>query len=106
MRNLTPGQEHHPHDRQGYQPIAPAHDRRHDGSRLAPKTQVFYIRPVRDFAVFLGRSPDQAGAEDLRGYQLHWPPSGYRQGLLWVKLGPLARVAHWSAYEFVPRHSC
>ena len=29
--------------------------------RLAPKTQVSYIRAVRDFTVFLGRSPAQGG---------------------------------------------
>jgi integrase/recombinase XerD len=44
--------------------------------RLAPKTQVSYIRAVRDFSVFLGRSPDQASAADLRRYQLHLAASG------------------------------
>ncbi len=44
--------------------------------KLAPKTQASYIRAVRDFTVFLGRSPDQARAEDLRGYQLHLASSG------------------------------
>jgi integrase/recombinase XerD len=39
--------------------------------KFAPKTQASYIRAVRDFTVFLGRSPDQASAEDLRRYQLH-----------------------------------
>src|SRR5258708_8328455 len=39
--------------------------------KLAPKTQASYIRAVRNFTVFLGRSPDQASAEDLRRYQLH-----------------------------------
>jgi site-specific recombinase XerD len=34
-------------------------------------TQRGYIRAIRDFTVFLDRSPDQAGAEDLRRYQLH-----------------------------------
>jgi integrase/recombinase XerD len=44
--------------------------------RLAPKTQVSYIRAVRDFSVFLGRSPDPASAADLRRYQLHLAASG------------------------------
>lgn len=44
--------------------------------KLAPKTQASYIRAVRTFAVFLGRSPDQARAEDLRRYQLHLASSG------------------------------
>jgi hypothetical protein len=44
--------------------------------RFAPKTQSSYIRAVRNFTVFLGRSPDQASAEDLRRYQLHLASSG------------------------------
>ena len=39
--------------------------------RLAPKTQEGYLRVVRQFTVFLGRSPDTATVEDLRRYQLH-----------------------------------
>ncbi len=39
-------------------------------------TQRGYIRAVRDFTAFLGRSPDQAGAEDLRSYQLHMRSAG------------------------------
>jgi len=37
---------------------------------FAPTTQTGYIRAVRDFTAFFGRSPDQARAEDLRRYQL------------------------------------
>ncbi len=44
--------------------------------KLAPQTQASYIRAVRNFTVFLGRSPDQASAEDLRRYQLHLASSG------------------------------
>ena len=39
-------------------------------------TQRGYLRAVRDFTAFLGRSPDQADAEDLRRYQLHMRSSG------------------------------
>jgi integrase/recombinase XerD len=39
--------------------------------KLAPQTQSGYIRAVRHFAGWLGRSPDMASAEDLRRYQLH-----------------------------------
>lgn len=39
--------------------------------QLASKTQSHYIRAVRQFAAFLGRSPDTADIEDLRRYQLH-----------------------------------
>ena len=37
---------------------------------FAPATQTGYIRAVRDFTAFFGRSADQARAEDLRRYQL------------------------------------
>ena len=39
-------------------------------------TQRGYIRAVRDFAAFLGNSPDRATSEDLRGYQLHMREQG------------------------------
>jgi integrase/recombinase XerD len=39
--------------------------------KLAPKTQQGYIRTVKDFAAFLGRSPDTASFEDVRRFQLH-----------------------------------
>jgi integrase/recombinase XerD len=39
-------------------------------------TQRDYIRQVRAFTVFLGRSPDQAEPEDLRRYQLHMAALG------------------------------
>lgn len=35
-----------------------------------------YVRQVREFAIFLGRSPDQAEPEDLRRYQLHMASLG------------------------------
>ena len=39
--------------------------------KLAPHTQVGYIRAVRKFARYLNRSPDTATAEDLRNFQLY-----------------------------------
>jgi len=44
--------------------------------KLSPKTQGSYIRCVRQLAKYLGRSPDTATAEDLRGYQLHLVDQG------------------------------
>lgn len=44
--------------------------------RLAPKTQTAYIRAVRRFAAYLGRSPDAATTEDLRNFQLHLVDQG------------------------------
>src|ERR1700683_1642360 len=35
------------------------------------KTQSDYIRVVKNFPIFLGRSPDTASNEDLRRFQLH-----------------------------------
>ena len=40
------------------------------------KTQSDYIRHVRNFTLFLGRSPDQAQSEDLRLYQVHQREQG------------------------------
>ncbi len=39
-------------------------------------TQGGYLAAVENFTAFFGRSPDQAGAEDLRRYQLHMRSSG------------------------------
>lgn len=55
-------------------PISPLRQRMIDDMRmrkLSPKTQSGYIRAVRQFAAYLGRSPDTASTEDLRNYQLH-----------------------------------
>jgi hypothetical protein len=34
--------------------------------KLAPKTQRGYIRTLKDFAAFLGRSPDAASVDHLK----------------------------------------
>ena len=39
--------------------------------KLGDKTQSSYIRAVRKFAGYLGRSPDSASVEDLRNFQLY-----------------------------------
>jgi integrase/recombinase XerD len=44
--------------------------------KLTPKTQQGYIRTVKDFAAFLGRSPDTASFEDVRRFQLHLVAQG------------------------------
>jgi site-specific recombinase XerD len=56
------------------QTITPLRQRMLDDMRmrkLSPKTQASYIRVVKRFAGFLGRSPDTASVEDLRSYQLY-----------------------------------
>jgi integrase/recombinase XerD len=61
------------------QAISPLRQRMLDDMRmrkLSPKTQDAYLRAVRQFTVFLGRSPDTASADDLRLYQLHMVDHG------------------------------
>jgi integrase/recombinase XerD len=56
------------------QVITPLRQRMTDDMRLrklCDKTQTHYLRAVRQFAKYLGRSPDTASVEDLRNYQLH-----------------------------------
>ena len=50
--------------------------------KLSPQTQTAYIRAVKNFAGFLGQSPDTATAEDLRRYQLHLVEQGVASGHL------------------------
>ena len=59
--------------------ISPLRQRMIDDMRmrkLNPKTQTGYIRAVRNFTRYLGRSPDTATVEDLRNYQLHLVDAG------------------------------
>ncbi len=54
--------------------ITPLRQRMIDDMRMrkfGEKTQLDYVRAVRNFAKYLGRSPDTATVEDLRNYQLH-----------------------------------
>ena len=54
--------------------VSPLRQRMIDDMRmrkLNPKTQSGYLRAVKRFAAYLGRSPDTATVEDLRNYQLH-----------------------------------
>ena len=55
-------------------PISPLRQRMIDdmtARRFKEKVQKDYVRHVRNFTVFLGRSPDTATSEELRRYQLH-----------------------------------
>jgi site-specific recombinase XerD len=54
-------------------PISPLRRR-----NFVEKTRNDYIRHVRSFTAFLGRSPDTAVAEDLRRFQLHQTQTGVR----------------------------
>jgi site-specific recombinase XerD len=50
--------------------------------KLAAKTQEGYIRTIKNFAAFLGRSPDRASFEDVRRFQLHLAESGAHPPIL------------------------
>lgn len=50
--------------------------------KLAPKTQESYVRTVRNFAAFVGRSPDTANLEDVRRFQLHLAENGAQAPIL------------------------
>ena len=55
-------------------PISPLRQRMIDdmtARRLSEATQKDYVRNMRNFTAFLGRSPDTATSEDLRRFQLH-----------------------------------
>ncbi len=59
--------------------ISPLRERMIDDMTLRkpnPKTQANYVRAVKNFTRFFGRSPDQASAEDLRRFQLHMVEQG------------------------------
>jgi site-specific recombinase XerD len=43
---------------------------------MGERAQQAHIRSIKDFAVFLRRSPDTATPEELRGYQLHMTDAG------------------------------
>jgi len=61
------------------QRISPLRRRMIDDMRmrkLTDKTQSQYIRAVRRFAAYLGRSPDTASVEELRRYQLYLVDQG------------------------------
>src|SRR5476651_1208640 len=44
--------------------------------KFAAKTQHDYLQRVKNFAAYLGRSPETASSEDVRRYQLHLTASG------------------------------
>ncbi|PXW82932.1 integrase-like protein [Ruegeria sp. P4] len=43
---------------------------------MGDKAQKAHIRAIKDFAAFLGHSPDTATPEELRAYQLHMTDAG------------------------------
>ncbi len=50
--------------------------------KFGEKTQKDYIRHVKTFSTFLGRSPASATADDLRRYQVHQSKAGIGPGTI------------------------
>ena len=55
--------------------------------RLQPKTQASYVRAVKNFTRFFGRSPDLAGPEDLRRFQLQMVEQGVWRVAVGIPVG-------------------
>ena len=66
-------------------PISPLRQRMIEdmtARHFAEKAQTDYIRYVKNFAAFLGRSPDSATAEDLRLFQQHMTKTHVSPGVI------------------------
>src|SRR6202166_1874660 len=66
-------------------PISPLRQRMIEdmtARHFAEKPQTDYIRYVKSFAAFLGRSPDTASAEDLRLFQQHMTKTHVSPGFI------------------------
>src|SRR5260221_523821 len=62
-----------------HRPVSALRERMIEDMRVrgfTEKTRNDYVRNVRAFAAFIGRSPDTATAEDLRRFQLHQTQTG------------------------------
>jgi len=59
--------------------VSPLRERMMEDMRIRgmqETSQKAHIRALKDFTTFLGRSPDTAESDDLRGYQLHMADTG------------------------------
>ena len=64
---------------------------------LRSDTQRDYVRMVRSFAAFLGRSPDTATADDLRRFQVHQRESGVQPPTINCTVSAFALPLHCDA---------
>ena len=71
--------------------------------QFGEKTKGDYIRQVREFTAFLGRSPDAAEPEDLRRYQLHLASLGANYARMNLASTALRFFFH---VTLVPRDAC
>lgn len=66
-------------------PVTPLRQRMLDDMAMRSmrsRTQHDYVRHVRAFAAFLGRSPDTATAEDVRRFQVHQREHGVGESVI------------------------
>ena len=71
--------------RNAARPISPLRQRMIEDMtirNLSATTQASYVHWVKSFALHIGRSPDQAGSEDVRAFQLHL----VRRKIAWATL--------------------
>lgn len=77
-------------------PVTPLRQRMLDDMAMramGARTQHDYVRHVRAFAAFLGRSPDTATAEDVRRFQLHQREHGVGESTIITSTAPCAPPA-------------
>ena len=73
-------------------PVTPLRQRMLDDMAMRAmrsRTQHDYVRHVRAFAAFLGRSPDTATAEDVRRFQLHQREHGVGESVIGATVSAL-----------------
>jgi Phage integrase, N-terminal SAM-like domain len=75
IRNSPQGQER-PNERDAHSPLRQRMIDDMNVRKFGEKTQKDYIRHVKTFSTFLGRSPATATAEDLRQFQIHQSKAG------------------------------
>jgi len=63
------------------------------------KTQNDYIRHVKNFTIFIGRSPDTATPEDLRAYQLHQREAGVQPPTMNATVSALRLFFTWTCNQ-------
>ena len=73
-------------------PVTPLRQRMLDDMAMRAmraRTQHDYVRHVRAFAAFLGRSPDTATAEDVRRFQVHQREHGEGEAVIGAAVSAL-----------------
>jgi site-specific recombinase XerD len=69
--------------------------------KLAEQTHPGYIRAVKNFTRFFGRSPDEASAEDLRKFQLHMVSMGVSRTTINATISTHRGTAVWPHFCYL-----